>query len=212
MPTNLLDPTTTTTLPCGERAARSLEQRVASLRAGLDALRAAVPMEDPLQVPVHGVAEQFEYLARDVRALVEWSLPAPVRALDCTLEEIGLSALDSLRSDHRALTLVAVERPTTRVRIDGSLVSRCLARVLEHGFTRGAGHAGIQIAPRATGFIAMTSFEGDGVHEDSVSASICEPLARRDLSRLGARFELDSRGFGASVEFFDEHARAGGTL
>jgi len=212
VPTNLLDPATTTALPCGERAARSLEQRVASLRAGLDALRAAVPFEDAFQVPVHGMAEQFEYLARDVRALVEWSLPAPVRALDCTLEEIGLSAVDALRSDHRALTLVAVERPSARVRIDGSLVSRCLARVLEHGFTRGARHAGLQIEPRETGFIATTSFEGAGLHEDSLSASLCEPLARRDFMRLGARFEHDPSGFALAVEFFEEHSRAGGTL
>ncbi len=163
-------------------------------------------------MPVLGVAEQFERLARDVRALLEWSLPAPVRALDCTLEEIGFSAVDALRSDHRALTLVAVERPSGRVRIDGSLVSRCLARVLEYGFTRGAGHAGLQIEPRETGFIATTSFEGTGLHEDSLSATLGEPLARRDLSRLGARFDHDSRGFGLCVEFYGEHSPAGGTL
>ncbi len=94
--TNTLNTAIEAPPPCGERAARALCQRVASLRAALDALRGALPMSDPLQAPVHGALAELDRLARDVRALVDWSLPGPLRPLECSLEEIGLAAVDAL--------------------------------------------------------------------------------------------------------------------
>ncbi|MCY2959315.1 MAG: hypothetical protein NTY35_04045 [Planctomycetota bacterium] len=209
MLTTTLDPATDAAPPCGERAARALCQRVASLRAAIDAVRGALSAEDALHAPLSGAEFELERLARDVRALVDWSLPSPVRPLECSLEEIGLAAVDALHADRRGRTLVAVERPTTRVYVDGPLASRSLARLLEHGFAGGAERAGLQLEPQETGFAAITSFDGVVLQHDEcmgelepcVSAGLAEPLARRDLARLGARLEADTKTRRTTVSF-----------
>lgn len=187
MQTNTFDPSLDAAVPCGVRAARALCQRVASLRAALDAVCAAMPVEDALQAPVSGARVELDRLARDVQALVDWSLPNPVRPLECSLEEIGLAAVDGLNPARRQRTLISVDRPDARVVVDGPLASKSLMRILEHGFANGAGHAGLQIEPREHGFAATASFDGVGDVENSISAGLAEALARRDLDRLGAR-------------------------
>jgi len=204
MQTNTLD-SAISAPPCGERAARALCQRVASLRAALDAVRGALPVEDSLQAPVQGALNELDRLARDVRALVDWSLPGPVRPLECSLEEIGLAAVDALQADRRGRTLVAVERPSTRVYVDGPLASLSIARLLEHGFATGAASAGLEIEPRDAGFAVTASFAGVtadfGESESSVSASLSDALSRRDLARLGARIEVDTTARRSVVTF-----------
>ncbi len=213
MQTNTLD-SAIDAPPCGERAARALCQRVASLRAALDAVRGALPVGDSLQAPVHGALTELDRLARDVRALIDWSLPSPVRPLECSLEEIGLAAVDALQADRRGRTLVAVERPSTRVYVDGQLASMSLARLLEHGFTTGAASAGLQLEPRAAGFSATASFdgvgEGFGEADISVAAGLSDALARRDLARLGARLDVDVAARRAVVAFDGSAIPAGG--
>jgi hypothetical protein len=211
MQTNTLDPTLDAAPPCGVRAVRALCQRVASLRAALDAVCAAMPAEDALQAPIAGARTELDRFARDVQALIDWSLPNPVRPLECSLEEIGLAAVDALSPSRRQRTVFAVERPHARVVIDGPLASKSLARVLEHGFATGAGHAGLQIEPRDTGFCASASFGGTAEIEDSVAAGLAEPLARRDLVRLGARFDFDVATRQAVVGFFASGPATGGS-
>lgn len=188
MQTNTLDPAIEAAPPCGEHAARALCQRVASLRAALDAVRDSLPVQDPLQAPVQGARLELDRLARDVRALVDWSLPSPVRTLDCSLEELGLAAVDVLQPERRGRTLVAVDAPRTRVFVDGPLISRSLARILEHGFAAGADHADLHIGPCDGGFAAVVAFQGTGAAEVSVSTGLADALARRDLARIGASF------------------------
>lgn len=192
MQTTAHDTVPTATPPCGERAARALCQRVASLRAALDAVHESLPTTDALQAPVCGALTELDRLARDVRALLDWTLPAPLRPLDCSLEELGLAAVDALQPDRRGRTIVAVERPAARVHVDGPLASKSLARLLDHGFATGADSAGLQIEPRDHGFRATASFEGELVldSDTSVAAGLAEALARRDLARLGARIEI----------------------
>lgn len=198
---NTLDLSADSAPPCGERAARALCQRVAALRAALDAVRGALPLEDSLTAPVEGARLELDRLARDVRALVDWSLPAAIRPLECTLEEIGLAAVDALDPERRARTVVAVERPDVRVAVDGPVASRSLARILEHGFARGAAQAGLQISPRERGFAATASFDGDGAAEHTVATALADALARRDLARLGARVSDDETARTRTVEF-----------
>lgn len=191
MPTNTLDTAMHAAPPCGERAARALCQRVASLRAALDAVRGSLPVRDPLQTPVQGALNELDRLARDVRALVDWSLPGPARPLDCSLEEIGLAAVDALQPDRRERAFVAVEAPATRIFVDGPIASRSLARLLEHGFAAGADRVDLRIEPRDGGFTAVATFTGAGATESSVAAGLADALARRDLARLGASVETD---------------------
>ncbi len=213
--TNTLNTAIEAPPPCGERAARALCQRVASLRAALDALRGALPTSDPLQGPVHGALTELDRLARDVRALVDWSLPGPLRPLECSLEEIGLAAVDALHPDRRSRTLVAVERPATRVYLDGTLASTSLARWIEHGFATGADSAGLKLEPGDAGFTAIASFdgvgEGLGETQPSVAAGLSDALARRDIGRMGARLDVDAAGRRAVFAFVASEARTGGT-
>lgn len=212
--TNTLNTAIDAPPPCGERAARALCQRVASLRAALDAVRGALPASDALQAPVKGALTELDRLARDVRALVDWSLPGPLRPLECSLEEIGLAAVDALQPDRRSRTLVAVERPATRVYVDGTLASASLARLIEHGFATGADSAGLKLEPRDAGFTATASFdgvgEGLGETQTSVAAGLSDALARRDIERMGARLDVDVAGRRAVVAFMVDAARTGG--
>ncbi len=201
MQTSTLDPALDAALPCGARAARALCQRVASLRAALDAVCASLPTEDALQAPVCGARTELDRFARDVQALIDWSLPSVVRREECSLEEIGFAAVNALASDRRSRTVVSVESPATRVVVDGSIAAKSLSRLLEHGFACGAGHAGLQLEPRGAGFSACASFDGVGEMDVSLAASLAEAVARRDLARLGASIDVHAREHRTVVEF-----------
>ncbi len=211
MQTQTLDTAIDAALPCGVHAARALNQRVASLRAAFDAVCASMPIEDPLQTPITGARIELDRFARDVQALVEWTLPSPVRPLECSLEEIGFAAVESLRHDRRERTLVSVESPAVRVVIDGSLASKSLSRVVDHGFASGATHADLRIEPRELGFVATASFEGTSTPEQSVAASLGGALVLRDLARLGARIDEDVDARRTTVEFTAKTASEGET-
>lgn len=201
MQTSTLDPALDAALPCGARAARALCQRVASLRAALDAVSAALPMEDALQAPVGGARVELDRFARDVQALIDWSLPSVVQREACSLEEIGFAAVNALAPDRRTRTHVSVGSPTARVVVDAAITARSLSRILEHGFACGAGHADLQLELRATGFSACASFTGTGEMDVSLSASLAEAVARRDLARLGASVGVDALENRTIVEF-----------
>ncbi|MBL8862347.1 MAG: hypothetical protein JNK02_10080 [Planctomycetes bacterium] len=201
MPTTALDPVHVPAPPCGEGAARALSQRVAALRAALESVRSCLRAEDVLHPPVAGALRELEGLARDVRALVDWSLPPAVHPQNCTLEEIGRSALDGLAPAARGALNVTVEAPSARVLVDGLLASRSLARVVEHGLARGAGNATLLVVPRGAGLCATVTFQGADVGADSLSALLAEALARRDLARLGARVRFETEASRVVVEF-----------
>jgi hypothetical protein len=201
MPTTTLDQADPAALPCGERAARALGQRVAALRAALDSASACIPVEDALHGPIAGAARELEHLARDVRALVDWSLPATPRALECTLQEIAGAIPAVLPPARRATTTVRVGEPAARVRIDGPLASRALARLVEHGFALGAERAALLLASDGASFTVTAAFEGASAAEDSVSAALSGALARRDLARLGARLEFDAAARRTTIAF-----------
>jgi hypothetical protein len=160
-----------------------------------------VPARDPLRATIDGALRQIDLLARDVRALVDWSLPAESRPLECGLEEIGLAAVDALPPARRDATLVAVESPATRVHVDGPLASRALARLVEYGLALGAEHARLQLAPCDSGFAAVAAFDGAGEVEDSISATLADALAHRDLARLGAHIAFDAGARRTTITF-----------
>ena len=177
--------------PCGELAARALCTRVSALRAALEGLEGSLPQQDRSLAIVLGARRELEILARDVRAVVEWAAAPTPHALSCSFEEIGLGAVDALTRQDRGRTLVAVEHPRARLLADGTLLSRALARLVEHGFGQGAEHAALQIVASAGTFTAAVSFDGKAAPSATVSSSLAGELARRDLARLGAHVSCD---------------------
>ncbi len=189
--------------PCGELAARALCTRVAALRAALEGIETSLPLHDRSLAIVLAARNELEILARDVRAVVDWSMPSPLRPLACSFEEIGLGAVDALPREDRGRTLVAVEHPRARLVADGTVLSRALARLVEHGFRLGAEHAAVQIGPGSAAFTATVSFDGTGEPVTTLSSGLAGALARRDLTRLGAHLESDedARRFVVNLEF-----------
>lgn len=177
--------------PCGEFAARALCTRVAALRAALEGLEASLPLHDRSIAIVLCARRELEILARDVRAVVDWSMPSPLRPSACSFEEIGLGAVDALPREDRGRTLVAVEHPGSRLVADVTVLTRALSRLVEHGFTLGAEHAALQVGPGPAGFMVTLSFDGAGDPRTTLSSGLADALARRDLSRLGAHVDSD---------------------
>jgi len=193
--------------PCGELAARALCTRVAALRAALEGIEASLPVHDRSLSVVLAARNELEILARDVRAVVDWSMPSPLRPLACTFEEIGLGAIDALPREDRARTLVAVEQPRARLVADSNVLTRALARLVEHGFRLGAEHAALQISAGSSTFTATVSFDGTVEPATTLSSGMAGALARRDLARLGAHLESDEGARRIVVELAAEGAR-----
>ncbi len=183
--------------PCAQDTGRSLRSRLAAVRATLESLGRTLPREGSQNATVLATLRELEHLGHDLRAVLDWSMPAEPRPIDCTHEEIGLGAVQAFSAPLRQRVLVSYDQPARRVRIDGPMLSRCLAYLIEHELCAGGNVAlHVRSAEERTVFaISAENTAGaatDAQRDGRPLLALGLAVAERDLTRLGASVRRES--------------------
>jgi len=187
--------------------AEGVRAPLAALRASMESLSHAFQADDPRSLAVRGALEEVVRLGHEMQALLDYALPQIAQPLSCSLLEIACSARSALPSEQRAQVLLAIEDRRARLRVDGTLLSRSIARVLETALAETRApvllrsrldegevvFALVHATPPAWG--ALSS----GTRFHSAVTALGAELARRDVERMGGRFTLRNHPGGSTV-------------
>jgi signal transduction histidine kinase len=180
---------------------------LAALRASMESLSQAFPPGDPRSLAVRGAIEEVVRLGHEMQTILDYALPQPARPLSCSLLEIACSARAALQPEHRAQVLVAIEDRRARLTVDGALLSRSIARVLETALAGTRSH--VLLRSRIHGDQAVFSL----VHATpppwdprdaqtrfhSAATALGAEIARRDVERMGGTFAFRHEPGGSTV-------------
>jgi len=180
---------------------------LAALRASMESLSRAFQADDPRSLAVRGALEEVVRLGHEMQAILDYALPQAAQPLSCSLLEIACSARSGLQSEQRAQVLLAIEDRRARLRVDGTLLSRSIARVLETALTETCSSvllrsrldqgevvfAVVQATPPAW------NAHSTGTRFRSAVAALGAELARRDVGRMGGTFALRHDPGGSTV-------------
>jgi hypothetical protein len=186
--------------------AHGVRAPLAALRASMESLAHGFAAEDPRCLTVRGALDEVVRLGREMQALLDYALPQPAQPSSCSLREIVCSAMDALSAERRAEVLVAIEDRRTRLTVDGPLLSRSIARLLESAMADA--HSPALLRARIDGteaVFALVQGAPPPVRADtefrlrSAVSTLGAVLARRDVERMGGRFSLRSSADGRMV-------------
>jgi len=180
---------------------------LAALRASMESLSHAFQADDPRSLAVRGALEEVVRLGHEMQALLDYALPQTAQPLSCSLLEIACSARSALQAERRAQVLLAIEDRRARLRVDGTLLSRSIARVLETALS--ATRSPVLLRSRLDrGEVVFAVVQatppswiapGTGTRFHSAVTALGAELARRDVERMGGSFALRHDPGGSTV-------------
>ena len=187
--------------------AEGVRAPLAALRASMESLSRAFQADDPRSLAVRGALEEVVRLGHEMQALLDYALPQIAQPLSCSLREIVCSARSALQPELRASVLLAIEDRRARLRVDGTLLARSMARVLESALTetrspvllRSRLDDGEVVFSLVQATPASWSTHGTGTRFHSAVTALGAELARRDVERMGGRFALRHEPGGSTV-------------
>lgn len=178
-----------------------LETPLSALRATLESLAG----DGGESASLEGALREVLHLARGVQELGEYAAPPEPQPLRCSAIEIAYAGRYQLDRPLRDRVWVANDGADS-LTVDGPLVSRALARILEHVLAAGSERA-LMRARNDAGSVAF-AIVGDGAAIDPGAAMLPFAqtgehdlglglfLARRDLELLGGSLELSRTPLG----------------
>lgn len=180
---------------------------LAALRASMESLSHAFQPGDPRSFAVRGALEEVVRLGHEMQTILDYALPQPTRPLSCSLLEIACSARSALQPEHRAQVLVAIEDRRARLRVDGALLSRSMARVLEAAVA--GTRSQVLLRSRVQGEeVVFALVHATPTPWNARSAASCfrsaatalgAEIAQRDVERMGGTFAFRHDPGGSTV-------------
>ncbi len=175
-----------------------LRTPLAALRASLEALSHRFESNDPRETQVGASLAQVVRLQHNLQTILDARQPVPLRPLSCTLQEIVSSATNALVPEQRQRVYVAVEGGDERLVVDGPLVSRALARLLENGLEQSAESALLRVRAQNGRATFTVLHRRCDVPAGSIEA-LATHVAERDAARMGGTFQSRSTAEHAGV-------------
>ncbi|MFO1011714.1 MAG: hypothetical protein U1F29_16760 [Planctomycetota bacterium] len=169
----------------------ALRTPLAALRASLETLSHRFETNDPREPQVAASLAQVVRLQHNLQTILDARHALSLRPLSCTLQEIVSSAVNALVPEHKSRVLVAVESADERVVVDGPLVSRALARLLECGLDQGDDPALLRVRAQAGRASFTVLHRRCDAPAGSIEALVAH-VAARDAQRMGGTFEARS--------------------
>lgn len=166
---------------------------LAALRASMESLAHGLEDADPRAGTLQGALDEVIRLGRNVQALLDYTLPAPLHPLACTIDEIAHAALDALPREQRPRVLLAIESGSGRVQLDGPLLARALAHLIEGALEASAEPVLLCVRHQhgSARFTILHDTRG-GMHADRATGAahttnlgLGLSIARRDVERMG---------------------------
>ncbi|MFN0244935.1 MAG: hypothetical protein ACKVWV_18790 [Planctomycetota bacterium] len=190
-----------------EAVARGITLPLAALRASMECLARDLEGAATPPLVLRGALNEVIRMGKNVQALVDFTLPQPLHPFACSLEEIAQATLCALDAPSRARVLLASENGRAPLFVDGPVLSRSLAHLVEAGLAHSS-HP-VLLRARATFSDAVFSVvcpacvsEVDGEADVvrawppnphlAASTGVGVALARREIERLGGSFATRS--------------------
>jgi len=176
--------------------AHGVRAPLAALRASMEALAGGFTAQDPRSLAVRGALEEVVRLGQEMQTLLDYALPLPLQPMSCSLREIVCSAVEGVAVSKRGGVWVALENRGSRLQVDGPLLSRSLARLIESASAAVQGPILLRArvdAPDSVFSLVQVgpapARTGEGVLKGTTATSVLAlVLARRDVERMGGRF------------------------
>lgn len=184
----------TATEDLGRAILRDLHGPLAALRATIENLAEELAPQAEARRLAWRALDQVVALDRRAEALAEIVDPTPLRPLDCTVGELVRGAWTSLDGGRRERVWLAIEDAAAHVHVDGPILVRSLACLLEDA----TACSGTEVLLHAhcederVVFAIVLDLEAQDValpvreHEESLELR----LARREVDRLGAELTV----------------------
>jgi signal transduction histidine kinase len=180
---------------------------LAALRASMESLSHAFQPGDPRSLAVHGALEEVVRLGHEMQTILDYALPQPTRPLSCSLLEIACSARAALQPEHREQVLLAIEDRRARLTVDGALLSRSIARMLEaalagtpsHVLLRSRLHCGEAVFALVHATPPPWNARATLPRFRSAATALGREIAQRDVERMGGSFALRHDPGGSTV-------------
>jgi len=171
---------------------------LAALRASMESLSHAFQPGDPRSLAVQGALEEVVRLGHEMQTILDYALPQPTRPISCSLLEIASSARAALQPEHRAQVLLAIEDRRARLTVDGALLSRSIARMLEAALAgtrsqvllRSRLHCGEAVFAIVHATPPPWNARGAPPRFRSAATALGAEIAQRDVERMGGSFAL----------------------
>ena len=195
----------------GHALISGLNVPLSALRAALESLALEVDGDERQSTTVAGALQEVSKVGRAVQDLADFAAPRPPMPLRCTVEEIVYSARHRLRREDRTRVLVARLEPGHVMEVDGPLLARCLARLIENAVEAGPGYVLVNVRSDGGDTLfttvnrdphghldlnwAQMPFQTDKPHHLGLGLA----LAKRDLELMGGALSLTRTPRGEAV-------------
>lgn len=180
---------------------RIFKTPLAALRASMESLAKNLETADPRRETLAGALAEVTRLARDVEALAAYAAPRPLMPLWCSLEELLQGSMSRLAPRDAARVTLARPGEAPKLYVDGPVLSTTLAHVVRVALESSGEDVLLEARTNeeCASFSILSGANGARVealatpssHHDA-SLGLGLELARRDVTRMGGTFQLDT--------------------
>jgi hypothetical protein len=171
---------------------RGLGRPITALRASMESLVLEFEPRDPRGAALDDALGEIARLGRNVRDLIDYAYPPEPHKMRCGVDEILYSARFQLPRDIWKKLWIARDliggEPMSELSVDGPVLSRSLARLIQAGAGNLAGGVLLHASWHDGEIHFGITFRGIGQLEDD-PMGLCHAIAQRDLGVLGCLVE-----------------------
>lgn len=165
--------------------ARELWTSLSALRASLESLAGDLDASDPRSRRVGGALDEVGRVSHQVRALLDFAAPPALAPLRCSLAEILSETVRRLPGELRPRVRVARDQRLAGLRVDGPVLARSLAYLIEDALAAGGDELLLSVRredDRAVFALVAPAREDRGVPPGE---RVGRAVAQRDVQRMG---------------------------
>ena len=154
-------------------------------------LTRSVGPDDPRSADLEAVLALVEHLGRNVRDLFDYAHPPEPRELECTVDEVLYTARYMVPHHMWKHLLVARERDLAPMHIDGPVLSRSIARLVEAAAPLARKGVLLNVFREDDATVFTITFHGRSAYLGDPTG-LCHSIAWRDLEVIGCEPEEHS--------------------
>ncbi len=168
----------------GQAVRRGLSRPVDHLKRSMRELTRSFDTSDPRSADLDAVLQLVERLGRNVRDLFDYAHPPEPRELECTIDEVLYTARYLVPHHMWKHLLVARERDLPAMHVDGPVLSRSIARLVEAAAPLARKGVLLNVFREDDATVFTITFHGRSAYLGD-PMGLCHSIAWRDLAVIG---------------------------
>ena len=172
----------------GQAVRRGLSRPVDHLKRSMRELSRSFDDSDPRGAELSDLMKLVDHLGRNVRDLFDYAHPPEQRALECTIDEVLYTARYLVPHHMWKHLLVARERDLPAMHVDGPVLARSIARLVEAAAPLAKQGVLLNVFHEDDATVFTITFHGRSAYLGD-PMGLCHSIAWRDLTVIGCEPE-----------------------